>query len=204
MAMSKPQASKSKQGFTAVANEMGENVFYVMQKQADYPTAMKLLDEAGLAPLTHMMAIDLLMEEVMEEDTSLKNKLEGKWFWLAGDGSDILAYSGLNLGGLFTMCINWKFTLNEHGVLVGAEEFTPSREVVKVCGGENHLWLFVEPNPDVEGQSLFLSANDEPRNCDSPQLIVGIKKPVPYHLQDLPDLRVEPEDAPRYGWHSGR
>lgn len=66
--------------FKPVVGSTG-TILYTLKTEANHSNSMKLLDEAGLRPLTRQEILPLLMK-----DETLKNSLKGKWFYLAGEG----------------------------------------------------------------------------------------------------------------------
>ena len=54
---------------------------YVLRQKANYPTALKLLADAGLTLLTHPDILNRMLN-----DPKLQKSFKEKWFWLAGKG----------------------------------------------------------------------------------------------------------------------
>ncbi len=115
--------SESRRGdFMSVTGTTNATV-YVLNQQADHATSMKLLQGAGLRPYTYQEIIPILIK-----DEGLKNSLKGKWFYLAGSGTD--------KDGLYTVDEDGEFAE------IGKSRIS-AEEKVRVWSGKNPLSLNV-------------------------------------------------------------
>ncbi|MGD0729434.1 MAG: hypothetical protein ABR981_05140 [Candidatus Micrarchaeaceae archaeon] len=129
-------------------------VLNVLKKEADHSSSMKLLDEAGLRPLTYQETIHTLMN-----DSELKNALKGNWFYLQGKGTEEDGF----------------YTIDNEGELVKGKGASPE-ETVRVWKGENPLSLDVDSDDYAadDGGRFGLVADGEP-SVVAP-VVVGVPK----------------------------
>ncbi|MDE1859137.1 MAG: hypothetical protein KGH67_01265 [Candidatus Micrarchaeota archaeon] len=124
---------------------------YVIDKSADHARSMEILAAKGLRPLTY--------KEALSRSSELITELEGKWFYLDGQG---IEKSGIH-------------TFNEKGELVELTGNKSTDQKVRVWPGNNPLSLDVYSDGDarVSGGRFGLGANGEPH--DVAPVVVGVK-----------------------------
>lgn len=98
------------------------SILYVLENGANQPASMKHLEDAGLMPFEEKEILSILIK-----DKQLKNFLKGKWFYLAGSGTD--------KGGLYT--------INEDGSLAKGKGKS-IENTVRVWSGDKPLSLYVD------------------------------------------------------------
>lgn len=114
------ETSESRYGdFKPVVGTTGATL-QVLERDANHPTSMKLLSDSALRPLSYQEILPLLMK-----DEGLRNALKGKWFWLAGEGTDN--------DGLFT--VDDKGELKE----IGKRDKLSLEQKVRVWSGNQPL-----------------------------------------------------------------
>ncbi len=133
-----PQAAQQadKNGFKQVKGATGKTL-HILEKWADYSDSMELLSEAGLKPPSYQEILSLLME-----DEQLRNALQEKWFWLAGEG--------MKKNGIFTISekgeirkIRWREKLSlERKVHVYKGNQPLSFRVYSDAPAADHGWRF--------------------------------------------------------------
>jgi hypothetical protein len=129
------------------------NSLFISEKGANHSGSMKALEDNGLKALTYQEALPLLMK-----DEKLKNSLKGKWFYLAGAGTD---KDGL-------------FTVDENGELV--EKKASPENTVRVWSGKQPFSLVVGSGAAVaaDGGRFGLVADYTP-DYVAP-VVVGVPK----------------------------
>ena len=149
---------------TASTNKFGEfrpitgttgSTIYVLDKGANHPASVKLLEDAGLTLFTENEILSILVK-----DEQLKATLKGKWFYLAGNGTE---KTGL-------------YTINSDGNLTGGKGQS-IENTVRVWPGKNPLSLGVDSD-DVAadcGWRFLLGASCGP--VSAAPVVVGKPKP---------------------------
>jgi hypothetical protein len=118
------------------------SILYVLENGANQPASMKHLEDAGLMPFEEKEILSILIK-----DKQLKNFLKGKWFYLAGSGTD--------KGGLYT--------INEDGSLAKGKGKS-IENTVRVWSGDKPLSLDVYSDGGTAycGGRFLLNADDDP------------------------------------------
>jgi hypothetical protein len=129
-------------GFKEARGSTGA-ALYISKTSADHKKSMAILEKAELVPFTHQKILSILVN-----DEELKESLKGKWFYVAGKGTDK----------------NGLYTIDANGELVERKENTSVEKTVRVWQGPQPLSLFVS---SVNGVSLsarrfLLNADFEP------------------------------------------
>ena len=164
-----PVQTDAKQNFTRTVGDSGAALF-VLDKKANHPDSIKLLDGEKLRPLRYQEALLLLMK-----DETLRKAVEGKCFYLSGAGLDkeLLAY-----------------TVNAKGELVEIVEGISPEKTVFVMKGNGPLSLDVVLGP-LEDDTLTagrycLNAYLKPDHLLS--AVVGVPKDwsMPMEMLRLP------------------
>jgi hypothetical protein len=127
---------------------------FVLNKEADHATSMKLLDEAGLRPLEK--------EEIrfLVKDKTLRDPLRTKWFYIAGQGED---EEGL-------------FAINEETGAFSKGKGSSVENTVRVYKGKypRSLYVYSDNYASFGGRRYDLGASYSPGNAAS--VVVGVPK----------------------------
>jgi hypothetical protein len=140
--------------FKELKGSTGVSLF-VLNKEADHATSMKLLDEAGLRPLEK--------EEIrfLVKDKELRNPLRANWFYIAGQGED---EDGL-------------FAINEETGMFSKGKGSSVENTVRVYKGKYPRSLYVCSDNDasVIGRRYYLLYADYSPDYAAP-VVVGVPK----------------------------
>jgi hypothetical protein len=119
---------------------------------ANKDRSMALLNDNDFQPLTYQKALVLI-----NQNPELKEQLKGKWFYLAGEGSNML--------GLYTF--------NEKGELIPGPSSNPEK-TVRVWPGTNPLSLLVNSGTLDQGDGRYdIDACSRP-SCFA-SVVVGLR-----------------------------
>lgn len=122
----------------------------IIEIKANHADSLKILEDEGLRPMTYQEAL-----VIIDTDSELKEKLKGKWFWIAG--------KGMEQDGLYTFDKNGKLIEGE-----GDPEKT-----VRVWSGDTPLSLSVWVGAVVDYWRFDLYADVDP-SVVAP-VVVGVK-----------------------------
>src|SRR5271157_4765495 len=140
---------ESQRDHKASEPEIAEASLIILKQRADHAESMAILAKNGLRPLTY--------QEALSRSSELIKELEGKWFYLAGEGLNKKdkIYTFDNQGGL--------------AELAGNET---RDQKVRVWSGDQPLYLYVNSDP-IGGRRFDLAADESPP--DIAPVVVGVK-----------------------------
>ncbi|MDE1768816.1 MAG: hypothetical protein KGH64_01855 [Candidatus Micrarchaeota archaeon] len=135
--------------------EVGGNAksaLHIIYHEANHAQSMKILADNGLRPLRH--------REALSRSSELITELKGKWFYLAGRGTD---KSGI-------------YTFNDKGALVESTGNRPIDLIVRVWPGNKPLSLVVYSDviAQVKHKRFLIDADDWPSSVAP--VVVGVER----------------------------
>src|SRR5271157_291244 len=133
---------ESQRDHKASEPKMAEESLIILKQKADHAESMAILAKKGLRPLTY--------QEALSRSTELIKELEGKWFYLAGQG------------------LNKKdkiYTFDKQGELAELAGNETYDEKVRVWSGDRLLSLGVltDGGTRLDGRRFYLVAGSGPR-----------------------------------------
>ena len=130
---------------------MNMNTPQIYEKSANHKDSIAFLKSNGMRPLTYQEALVWL-----DKDSEAKSKLKGRWFYLAGNGTELSGF----------------YTFDDKGELKEGKE--DMEKNVYVCDGNNPLSLSVRTDNDARDleRRFYLLANDVPSYVA--RVVVGV------------------------------